>query len=314
VALQGTLDTFALPDVLRLLSTTRKTGRLDVTGDRGRGAAWLDGGLVVAAEAGSASRDLPEATFELLRFGSGTFSFDTTGAAERPGPGMAVDDLIAQAEEMLEEWRAIESVVPSLDLRISLRRDLEAEEVTLDRQTWATIAAVGSGTTVRRLAQDLGLGEFLISRTVRALVDQGIVDLGEVSASFSIADFFDQPAPVAAVAPSVDEPIAPQSFVAPQPFDVDAPFDQERPVDSPSTDAPGAVASVLDLSPPPPPPPPPPPLVEAAAPDAEPEVDLFATRALQPPSADATEPERDDADEAPLDRASLLKFLSSIKH
>ena len=51
MALQGTLDTFALPDVLRLLASTRKTGRLRITADRGSGSIWLDGGSVVAANA-----------------------------------------------------------------------------------------------------------------------------------------------------------------------------------------------------------------------------------------------------------------------
>ena len=37
MALQGTLDTFALPDVLRLLAATKKTGRLRITGGRGTG-------------------------------------------------------------------------------------------------------------------------------------------------------------------------------------------------------------------------------------------------------------------------------------
>ena len=41
LALQGTLDTFSLPDVLRLLATTSKTGRLRIDGDRGLGSVWL---------------------------------------------------------------------------------------------------------------------------------------------------------------------------------------------------------------------------------------------------------------------------------
>ena len=40
VALQGTLDTFALPDVLRLLASTKKTGRLVIAGN------GADGGMV----------------------------------------------------------------------------------------------------------------------------------------------------------------------------------------------------------------------------------------------------------------------------
>ena len=48
MALQGTLDTFALADVLRLLAATTKTGRLQIDGDRGVGSIWLVDGAVVA--------------------------------------------------------------------------------------------------------------------------------------------------------------------------------------------------------------------------------------------------------------------------
>src|SRR3954452_4303257 len=54
VALQGTLDTFALPDVLRLLASTKKTGRLHLTGNRGDGSVWVDTGDVVKVEASGA--------------------------------------------------------------------------------------------------------------------------------------------------------------------------------------------------------------------------------------------------------------------
>ena len=36
MALQGNIETFALSDVLQLLSSTKKTGRLRLEGDRGR--------------------------------------------------------------------------------------------------------------------------------------------------------------------------------------------------------------------------------------------------------------------------------------
>lgn len=41
MALQGDLDSFALPDVLRLLSTTTKGGRLAVASRIGSGEVWL---------------------------------------------------------------------------------------------------------------------------------------------------------------------------------------------------------------------------------------------------------------------------------
>ena len=51
MALQGTLDTFALPDVLRLLAATKKTGRLRITGGRGTGSVWATAGEICGVEA-----------------------------------------------------------------------------------------------------------------------------------------------------------------------------------------------------------------------------------------------------------------------
>src|SRR3954451_5749275 len=112
VALQGTLDTFALPDVLRLLASTKKTGRLRVSGDRGEGNVWVDGGAVVAAESTGSGEDgtAVDVVFELLRYNDGSFTFEAGSTAESPGAPGDVEPLLEQAESQLVEWREIEKV------------------------------------------------------------------------------------------------------------------------------------------------------------------------------------------------------------
>ena len=86
MALQGTLDTFALIDVFRLLASTNKTGRLRVTGDRGNGNVWFDGGgVVLAAAHNTKPSDAPVTViFELLRQHEGTSSSRPTSPRPRP--------------------------------------------------------------------------------------------------------------------------------------------------------------------------------------------------------------------------------------
>ena len=86
MALQGTIETFALPDVLRLLATTKKSGRLRLSGSRGSGSIWLDGGQIVASEAtGSPHAQGPtDVVFELLRFKDGDFVFNEKEEASAP--------------------------------------------------------------------------------------------------------------------------------------------------------------------------------------------------------------------------------------
>lgn len=179
MALQGTLDTFALADVLRLLAATRKTGRLRISGGRGSGNLWVDDGAIAAIEAIHAphATDPVEALFELLRFTEGSFSFDADARHDEPGPPRDVEELLGGAEALLAEWREIEAVVPSLDAWVTLRRTLSTDEVTISQSTWTTLVAVGAGATVRRMGEELCLPELPISRAVRDLVTLGLVDL-----------------------------------------------------------------------------------------------------------------------------------------
>ncbi len=205
MALQGTLETFALPDVLRLLASTHKTGRLRLTGSHGSGSLWLDGGAIVSSEAAAAPlADGPtDVLFELLRFKEGDFVFDDDAVADAPGSPTGVEDALAAAEAMLEEWKSIEAVVPSLAAWVSLRAELPGDEVTVDAAQWRQLVAVGGGTTVAGLGDHLGLAELPISRAVKELIEAGLVELGEAP----VASYEPTPAPAAeGIEPAVVDP------------------------------------------------------------------------------------------------------------
>jgi Domain of unknown function (DUF4388) len=179
LALQGTLDTFSLPDVLRLLATTSKTGRLRIEGDRGQGSVWMSGGGIVDADADRAIDGTPidEVVFELMRFSSGSFAFDGGDTARDAGKPEDVEALLRRANSLLSEWTELEAVVPSLEHQISLASDLSVDEVTIDADRWRSLVAIASARTVGELATALGLSELGVSRAVRDLVDLGVAEV-----------------------------------------------------------------------------------------------------------------------------------------
>ena len=180
LALQGTLDTFSLPDVLRLLATTSKTGRLRIDGDRGLGSVWLAEGGIVDADADRAIDGTPtdEVIFELLRFDAGSFAFDGDDTAPDAGEPEDVEALLRRANALLSEWAELETVVPSLTHEVTLSSDLSVEQVTIDSDRWRTLVAVAAGRTVGELAKVLSLTELGVSRAVRDLVDLGVAEVG----------------------------------------------------------------------------------------------------------------------------------------
>ncbi len=264
MALQGTLDTFALPDVLRLLGATKKSGRLRITSDRGAGSVSVSSGAVCAVEATHAplATEAVDALFELLRFREGSFAFDPDEAPENAGPDVDVESLLAGAEALLAEWREIEAVVPSLDAHARLRRTLDGPSVSITAEQWTTRVAVGGGATVGAIGDALQLAELPVSRALRDLAELGVVDI-------------EAAAPAGPAAPPADEAAVP------------SPLETEPvgPVTArPTIDLDEAVPADV--------PPPPPPASEPTA--AEPGDELPVARPLRARRSKAPQAERDE--------------------
>lgn len=199
MALQGTLDTFALADVLRLLATTSKTGQLQVQGVQGDGRIDIDAGSVVGGSTSLAeTSEADEVLFELLRMDDGSFVFDQDTPPGAGGNPRDVEDVIAAAESAHREWQDLSTVVPSLEVGLVLVEDLPVESTTIDRERWKLVVAIGGGTTVRALGAHLGLAELPVLRATRALVDDGLAEIDENLTAEPAASF----APV-----SADDPL-----------------------------------------------------------------------------------------------------------
>ena len=323
MALQGTLDTFELPDVLRLLASTSKSGRLRLQTDRGDGSVWVDGGRVVGVQTPGidAGGDPSEGIFDLLRAKDGSFAFEPDGTPPVASKPADVQPLLAAAEDRLAEWREIEKVVPSVYAWVRLAEELPAPEVTIDASAWKTVTAIGSGVTVQDLGRSLELSEVAVCRHVRDLVELG---LGSVSDDAPVAttraastdwtsmatdrfqplDFHEEPAAVAEPEPE------------PEPAVDDAPaysFAAEAPGEEPEHLAPvtplhgDAIEDELD---------------DDEADEVARQLAQLSPRAAQAVAAAAaaeTEAERDaalemlDETDEQVNRGLLLKFLGSVK-
>lgn len=339
MALQGTLDTFELQDVLRLLASTAKSGRLRLDTDRGPGSVWMDDGSVVGVQTPAGSDDPTDGIFELLRAREGSFTFEPGEAPADPTKPNDVEPLLAGAEERLVEWREIEKVVPSMFAWVRLAEELPAPEVTIDGDAWRTVTAIGSGVTVADLGHSLDLTEVGVCRLVRDLVEMGLGTVSDEGPSVvpsanewgAVADDrfqpieFEDPAPVAAeperFEPATFDP-APAERFEPVSFDADEPLVDEPDELLGHSELEERLAPVTQL-------PKRDTVFDDSADLADDEADEVARQLAQlsPRAAQAvaaaaaaeTEAERDaalevlDETDASVNRDLLLKFLGSVK-
>ncbi len=214
MALQGTIDTFELTEVARLLAAGEKTGVLRLEGSRGSGRLWVNGGRVTGIEVDHAPRTAghADAMFELLRFEDGSFTFVSGDAPAAEGEPTDLEAILGDAEAQLAEWREIERVVPTTRATITLRPELERGDVVLDKQRWRLVATIGGGITVATLGEAMDLGELPVSRAVKELIELGVVDLDATPAEEPAPAPIEEPAPA-----PVEEPVsAPVEVVVPE--------------------------------------------------------------------------------------------------
>ncbi|MCB0960611.1 MAG: DUF4388 domain-containing protein [Acidimicrobiales bacterium] len=178
MALQGDLKSFALPDVLRLLAGTGKSGVLEVAGPGVSGELALCEGAIVRGGVSSAphAEQASDVLFELLRLDDGGFAF---AEGDQPGEDVATDveSALAAAEALVAEWADVETVVPSMDAWISLVADAGEDGVHLSADQWRAVAAIGGGGNARDLADALGTTDLAACRVVKDLAELELVDI-----------------------------------------------------------------------------------------------------------------------------------------
>ena len=179
MSLQGTIETFAVADVLRLLAATAKSGRLQIQGPTRTGTVWVDGGRILAAEVPAVTTDggAAEAVFQLLRLERGSFRFELDKYPPNPAEPVEIELALGDAESMLAEWRELETTIPSSDSWLTLRAELDAP-VSITPEQWKVVAAIAGGSTVADVATTLKLGELAAMRSANGVIHAGVATVG----------------------------------------------------------------------------------------------------------------------------------------
>lgn len=183
MALQGTVESFPVIEVVRLLADGGHTGRLTVDGDRGSAVMWVADGSLLGGELGNTHQlDPVRLVTEALRHRTGVFSFDVMPLGADVSAGMVAAPLSAvlvDAEARLAEWASIEQVIPTVAHRLRLSSALPVESVTLDRQQWALVVSAAHLPEVRESATELGMDELTACRLATRMVELGLLVVEE---------------------------------------------------------------------------------------------------------------------------------------
>lgn len=121
-----------------------------------------------------------ESLFQMTSKGS---SFEVTESATSPYASPRAFELEAVLEESRRrshEWAEVQKVISDLDGIIRMNRDLgEQDSVKIGRDAWRLLCEMGSGASVRSIAERLGTTDFWTAKVAAGLSEQHLLVFAE---------------------------------------------------------------------------------------------------------------------------------------
>jgi hypothetical protein len=122
------------------------------------------------------------ATFEVAE--------DATSPYGSPRP-FELEACLDDVRRRADEWASVHAAIADLDSTIRMNRDAgDAGEIKINREAWRLLCELGSGASVKTMAERLGTTEFWIARVAADMAEQKLLVLVE-----------DVPEPAPAAAP-----------------------------------------------------------------------------------------------------------------
>ena len=177
--LRGNLAQLSLLDILKMLSSGKRSGRLDI---RQAGKTWeiyLDLGNIVHAVTGTQMGD--KGVYTLMGWLEGDFSFSPNIPSPDQSINTSTEQLMLEASRLAELWEDIKDVLSSTEAVFKISPSGSTNTVSLKPIEWQVLAQINGERSVIEIGEILDLHEFEVARIIYSLASAGL--LHEVNVS-----------------------------------------------------------------------------------------------------------------------------------
>ena len=173
MGLQGNLQDFEITDILQLIYMGQKAGVLRIITENNEGEIYFDSGLVVHAK--TQDKKGESAIQTILRWTKGSFVFDPDGKTEEKTIQLPVQNVILEAARQIDEWKAMEKVIPSMDVIVDFVPEPDMSDIELNQEEWKVLTIIDGKKTAKEIAKKLNLKEFDTARVLYGLISSGLL-------------------------------------------------------------------------------------------------------------------------------------------
>ena len=192
--LNGNLDTFALPDVLRFIASGNVTGRVEITRDEVAGEIAVDQGKFVGASL--TDEEAPTTVDEaldiaVLLFDGAGGTFEVVQEEWVGGPlSLSAEELTKAVERRRKEWAAVVDQLGSLDEPLVIASELPngTDQIVLRAEQWRLLSFLDGRRSVQDVARDTASSVYATAVALAEMANAGMIARGH-------ADWDEQPSP-----------------------------------------------------------------------------------------------------------------------
>jgi len=171
--LRGSLTQLPLLDIIKMLSSGNRTGRLDIRQGSKTGEIYLQDGNLIHAVTGPQIGE--KGLFTLLGWLEGDFSFSPNIDAPEHSISLSTEQMLLEAARQAEQWEDIKEVISSTDVVFSISPSGSTDTVSLKPIEWQVLAQVNGARSVVEISEILGLHEFEVARIIFSLTIAGLL-------------------------------------------------------------------------------------------------------------------------------------------
>jgi len=170
---RGNLAQLSLLDILRMLSSGDRSGRLEITQPGKTGEIFLENGNIVHAVMGAQMGE--KCVYTLMGWMEGEFVFVPDVAAPERSIETTTEQLLLEAARQAAQWEDIKDVLSSTDAVFNISPSGSTNTVSLKPIEWQVLAQVNGERSVIEIGEILDLPEFEVARIVYSLTTAGLL-------------------------------------------------------------------------------------------------------------------------------------------
>jgi hypothetical protein len=171
--ISGDLENTRCPEIIKILSLGKRSGRLYLTNGSDSGNIFFTEGEVIHAQCGSLNGI--KAVQEIAVWTSGEYRFFVDEPADMQTVIMGIDEVLAETTSHLRQMDKITSLIPSSSAVYALEPDIKDKEVQLKSIQWRVLTTIDGKKSIADIAQGINLGVSDCMKILYTLLRMGLL-------------------------------------------------------------------------------------------------------------------------------------------